>query len=316
MPAKGPAGRHQPLSMQLQNLLSAIQDVQNRLRKSEQKVAAYVLANPKDIVHMRIVDLAQEAHVSEPTVIRFCRAIGCSGFQDFKLRLARHIATDARFGRFEAAADDTTARLSQKVFDATIGALITLRDEIDPSALEQAILLLAAARRIEFYGFGASGAVAADAQDKFFRLRVASTAYSDPHIQHMSAQSLDPGDVVVAISQTGRTQALLHSVRLALNAGTSVIAIAPSRSPLAEVATVAIHINASQHNDMYTPLTSRIAHLVVIDVLATGVAASRGPALTEHLATLRDSLEQLREPQPATDNAPRPAPRRDSNDSG
>ena len=64
-------------------LTQSINDALLKLRKSERKVADFVLKNPLNVIHMRIVDLAKEAEVSEPTVVRFCRAVGCEGFQDF-----------------------------------------------------------------------------------------------------------------------------------------------------------------------------------------------------------------------------------------
>ena len=85
---------------------------------------------------------------------------------------------------------DTVADLLNKVFDTTVGSLITVRDEVNSAVLEQAIDTISNARRVEFYGFGASGSVAADAQHKFFRLQLSSAAYTDPHIQRMSAISL------------------------------------------------------------------------------------------------------------------------------
>ena len=161
---------------------------------------------------MRIVDLASKSAVSEPTVIRFCRAIGFDGFQSFKLQLAQQLGLGSVFTQFAVEDSDTVADLLSKVFDTTVGSLITVRDEINSEVLEQAIATISSARRVEFYGFGASGSVAADAQHKFFRLQLSSAAYTDPHIQRMSAISLSPEDVVVAISQSGETQALLQSV--------------------------------------------------------------------------------------------------------
>ena len=83
--------------MQSFNLLKSISEARINLRKSEQKVADYVLEHPNDVIHMRIVDLAAEANVSEPTVVRFCRALNYDGFQDFKLTLAQGLASNTNF---------------------------------------------------------------------------------------------------------------------------------------------------------------------------------------------------------------------------
>ncbi|WP_346838227.1 transcriptional regulator HexR [Microbulbifer sp. SAOS-129_SWC] len=265
------------------------------MRKSERKVAEYILANPDEIIHMRIVDLATEAQVSEPTVVRFCRAVGCSGFQEFKLNLAQQLASSPSFGQIAVTETDTIAEYKRKVFDSTVDTLLNVRDKIDARALEAAVTAMAAARRVEFFGFGASGAVAIDAQHKFFRLQLAAAAHSDHHMQNMSAMSMEPGDVVVAISQSGRTKALLRSMTMAKQQGATVIGLAPSGSPVARQATIPLEVDVEEDIEIYTPLSSRIAHLVVIDVLAIGVAQRKGPQLQEHLLKLKQGLYTLRE---------------------
>ena len=278
------------------NLIRRITESQSSLRKSEAKVASYVLENLDEVIEMRVVDLASKSSVSEPTVIRFCRAIGFDGFQSFKLQLAQQLGLGSVFTQFAVEDSDTVADLLNKVFDTTVGSLITVRDEINSAVLEQAIDTISDARRVEFYGFGASGSVAADAQHKFFRLQLSSAAYTDPHIQRMSAISLGSEDVVVAISQSGETQALLESVELAREAGANVIGLAPQNTSLSRICNLAIYVNMEEDLESFTPVSSRIAHLVVIDVLATGVARHRKPLLKEHLERLEKSQKALRNP--------------------
>ncbi|WP_428819596.1 transcriptional regulator HexR [Microbulbifer sp. MCCC 1A16149] len=265
------------------------------MRKSERKVAEYILANPGEIIHMRIVDLATEAQVSEPTVVRFCRAVGCSGFQEFKLNLAQQLASSPSFGQIAVTETDTIAEYKRKVFDSTVDTLLNVRDKIDGRALEAAVAAIAASKRVEFFGFGASGAVAADAQHKFFRLQMATAAHSDHHMQSMSAMSMKPGDVVVAISQSGRTSSLLRSMDMAKQQGATVIGLGPSGSPMTRQASIPLEVDVEEDIELYTPLSSRIAHLVVIDVLAIGVAQRKGPQLQEHLLKLKKGLYNLRE---------------------
>lgn len=275
-------------------LTTRISGTLNTMRKSERKVAEFVLRNPTNIIHMRIVDLAKGAEVSEPTVVRFCRAIGCDGFQDFKLTLAQQLASSPSFGQIAVTDQDSIADCTHKVFDSTIDTLLQVRDSLDPSILDAAVSAICAANRVEFYGFGASGAVAADAQHKFFRLQLATAAHSDPHIQNMSAMSMQPGDVIVAISQSGRTKALLHSIEMVKQAGGIAIAIAPSSTPVIQNASIPIVVDVEEDIEIYTPLSSRIAHLVVIDVLAIGVAQRKGSALQDHLFKLKQGLRSLR----------------------
>lgn len=253
-----------------------------------------MLDKPRDIIHMRIVDVAEAADVSEPTVVRFCRAVGTSGFQEFKLLLAQEVATVPSFPQMPVSPDDTVDTITQKIFDATGETLRKVRDQLNPKRLEEAINALEHARRVEFFGFGASGSVAADAQHKFFRLQISASACSDHHIQRMSAMGMSTGDIVVALSQSGRTIALIDSMRLARQQGATVIAIAPSNSPVAQEASIHIDVDVEDDLDIYTPLTARITHLLVIDILAFGIAQRKGEDLQEHLYKLRFGLTDLR----------------------
>ena len=268
-----------------------------QLRRSERKVAELVLARPDEVIYMRIVDLASAAQVSEPTVVRFCRTIGCSGFQSFKMALAQSSAATPSNEPFTLSELDTARDYTYKVFDATMGTLQRVRDTLDPDAIEIAVDALCNARRVEFYGFGASSPVAIDAQHKFFRLQIASAAISDPHIQAMSAMSLTPGDVVVAISQSGRTTSLLEAMDHVREAGAEIIGLAPNDTPVIRQCSIPIPIDVEQANDdSYTPLPSRIAHLAVIDILAVGVSKMKGAEVDRHLSKLNRGLQSLRSP--------------------
>jgi RpiR family carbohydrate utilization transcriptional regulator len=244
---------------------------------------------------MRIVDLAAEADVSEPTVVRFCRGRNYCGFQDFKLMLAQGLASNTNSEQFALDSKDTVSEFKEKIFDSMIGNLLNIKEQLNPETLEEAIDALANARRVEFYGFGASAPVCTDAAHKFHRLKVSCTSYSDPHMQAISAVSLDERDVIVAISQTGRTKDLLHTVKLVKETGTTVIALCPSDTPLAELASIPIHIDLEEDKDLSTLMSSRVLHLVVIDVLAVGVAMKLGPGLIDHLKTIKRSLRSLRQ---------------------
>ncbi|NLY13463.1 MAG: transcriptional regulator HexR [Gammaproteobacteria bacterium] len=276
------------------NLLHHIAQSLSVLRKSEVKVANYVLNDPAAVMHSSMADLATAVGVSEPTIVRFCRAVGCQGFQDLKLKLAQSLAAGASFGQFAISEDDTLTDYALKIFDTTLHTLIEVREHLNVEALERAIDVIAQAQRVEFYGFGASGAVAADAQHKFFRLLLTAAAYSDPHMQAMSAVTLKPSDVAICISQSGRSKDLLTTAHLVRETGASLITLCPSHTPLADLATIHLAIDVQEDTEIYTPLTSRIAHLVVIDVLAMGVAMARGPSLVNHLKSVKRSLRSLR----------------------
>lgn len=274
-------------------LLDSIRTQLDALSKSEKKVALTVLKNPDTAVSGNITALAKNAQVSEPTVVRFCRALGYDGWHEFKLKLAQTLALAVPQADESPLQDDLAADLVSKICSRSINALLDLRNNLQPGAIEKALDVLARANKIEFWGQGTSGIVATDAQHKFFRAGVPTVAYSDPHIHTISAALLAKGDVVVAISQRGNNTALLHSVQLARKVGADVITLSPSGTPLADCATVLVPIDLSFNIDPYTPISARLAHLVVIDILAVGLALKRGPEFRKKMQNAQKALQKL-----------------------
>ncbi len=274
-------------------LLDAIRSQLDTLSKSERKVALTILKNPELALAENLSALARNAQVSEPTVVRFCRAVGYDGWQEFKLKLAQNVALALPGADQPLAHGDLAIDLVNKICSRSINTLLDLRNHLDPEAIQRALKVLAAANKIEFYGQGSSGLVAADAQHKFFRSGVPAIAYSDPHIHSIAASLLGKGDAVVAISQRGGSGALLRSVQLARKGGAEVVALAPSGTPLAALATVLVPIDLSFDSDPYTPISARLAHLVVIDILAVGLALQRGPEFRKKMLHAQKALQKF-----------------------
>ena len=274
-------------------LLDSIRTQLDSLSKSEKKVALAVLDHPSQTVSQNITALAKSAQVSEPTVVRFCRTLGYDGWHEFKLKLAQGLALALPGLNEQPAQDDLAADLISKICSRSINTLLDLRNNLHADAIQRALDLLARANKIEFYGQGTSGIVAADAQHKFFRSGVPTVAYADPHIHSIAAALLRAGDVVVAISQRGNSATLVRSAQLARNGGADVLVLAPSGTPLADLATVLIPIDLIFNTDPYTPISARLAYLVVIDVLAVGLALRRGPEFRKKMQNAQKALQEF-----------------------
>lgn len=272
-------------------MLGKIGSARPGLRKSEAKVADTVLADPDAAVHATLQVLAERSDVSEPTVIRFCRALGCAGFQEFKLRLAQALATRETYFYRDVTAEDTSAQLATKLLDGAIASLMHIKNQMAPESLERAIGLYQAADRVELYGSGGSAIVAEDAQLKFFRLGKPAIAYSDPHIQNASAALLDERALVIAISHSGRSRDILRTVDIAREAGARVIAVTATRSPLAERADVTLTVDIAEDSDVFSPVKSRLGQTVVLDILAVGVAVRGGEGMLERLSRARRAID-------------------------
>jgi len=266
------------------------------LAPAEQRVAKLVLADPRTFANLPVSILAERSHVSKPTVVRFCRSMGYDGLSDFKLKLAGSVSEGVPFIHRSVDVDDKTSDVLVKVIDNTVAAFLKYRNDASTVSIEKAAEALAATyqtgKRIEFFGVGNSGIVAQDAQHKFFRLGVNTIAYSDGHMQVMSASLLHPGDCVVIISNSGRTRDLMDACDIARKHGATTIVITASGSPLAAAGHIHLAADHPEGYDRYSPMVSRLLHLMIIDILATCVALRIGGGHLQPL--LREIKHNLR----------------------
>jgi glucokinase len=271
-----------------------IRQMRDGLTPAERRVADLALNHPRSIINDPVVDIARKADVGPSTVLRFCRSLGWPRLSDFKLKLATGLTGTIPASHSQVQLGDTATDFGAKVLDNTISAILQLREHLNFEHVERAIELLHGARRIEFYGLGNSNIIAQDAHLKFFRFGIHTIAYGDPYMQAASAALLGKDDVIVAVSRSGRAPELLRVLDAAMQAGAHVIAITSSNTPLAERATVALEKDHIEIRTSQLSMISRILHLVMIDILAVGVAIRRavpGEDVIEAVAKVRGSAD-------------------------
>ena len=268
------------------------------LAPAEQRVGKLVLQDPRAFANLPVTELPDRAHVCKPTVVRFCRSVGYDGLSDFKLKLAGSVSEGVPFIHRSVDADDKTSDVAVKVIDNTVAAFLKYRNDASSFALDQAVQAMAethsTGKRIEFYGVGNSGIVALDAQHKFFRLGMNTIAHSDGHMQVMSASMLGKGDCVVVISNSGRTRDLMDACDIARKRGATTIVITASGSPLATAGHIHLTADHPESYDRYSPMVSRLLHLLIIDILATTVALRIGESLQPALREMKNNLRSKR----------------------
>ncbi|CDJ77289.1 RpiR family DNA-binding transcriptional regulator [Serratia marcescens SMB2099] len=276
------------------NTLDKIQSHLELLSKSERKVAEVILASPQTAIHSSIATLARMADVSEPTVNRFCRRLDTKGFPDFKLHLAQSLANGTPYVNRNVEEDDSVDAYTSKIFESVMASLDTVKANLDIAAINRAVDLLTQAKKISFFGLGASAAVAHDAMNKFFRFNIPVVYFDDIVMQRMSCMNSGEGDVVVLISHTGRTKNLVEMAHLARENDATVLAITSRDTPLAQAATLALLLDVPEDTDVYMPMVSRIAQLTLIDVLATGFTLRRGAKFRDNLKRVKEALKESR----------------------
>ena len=277
------------------NALLRLRAHYNSLRSSEKRIADYILANPEKTIYQSITMLAEIVKVSETSVIRLCKAIGYSGFQDFKINIAKCTIEPRQQIHEEVLESDSISVITKKVMTANIKAINDTMEFIDPKQMQLAVDAISKAHRLEFYGVGGSGAVAVDAQHKFFKYCNSCIAYSDPHMQAMSAATMKPGDIAFGISHTGNTKDTVENLTIASKVGATTICITGGmKSPITKVCDIVLLIVSKEQAYKPEPMSSRIAALSIIDVLATAVAFTRPDDVLQNLQKTRKSISTKR----------------------
>jgi RpiR family carbohydrate utilization transcriptional regulator len=262
---------HKPIP----DIISQIKDSYADLRPAERRVADTVLADVAFSVDASNAEIARRAKVSEPTVTRFCRAIGCEGVRDFKLKLAQSVVVGRLYlspSQAPAPADNASP-LWNVVFGEARNALNAVERQVDPAGITRAAELVASAHQVAVFGLGgSSSALAQETQYRLFRYGVVVSAHSDPYVMRMTASTLKPNDVVIAISATGRTREVVEAVELAKHYRAVTIGITAPDTDLARVCDLALTVNIPEFPDTMKPTASRFAFLAIIDLVsvATG----------------------------------------------
>ncbi|MQA84950.1 MAG: SIS domain-containing protein [Streptosporangiales bacterium] len=249
------------------------------LPPAERRVGQRLVEDPAGVAVSTITELAQVCGTSETTVIRFCRAIGFSGYPELRLTLATEAgrAEGVSRGGREVGADigqgDTLSQVVEKIAFADARAVEETAAQLDIGALEQVVEAIVGARRIDIYGVAASAFVAYDLQQKLHRIGRTSYAWSDAHIMLTSAAVLGPGDVALGISHTGGTVDTIDALAVARRRGATAIALTNfPRSPITKAADMVLTTAARETTFRSGATASRLAQLTVIDCVFVGVA--------------------------------------------
>lgn len=274
------------------DVISALRAHDGRLASREQKVADYVKDHLEEISTLTITELAQVTGVSKPTVIRFCRTLGCEGFREFKLRLAQNLAVSLPYldAQYSAESKGTDTAIDE-VLSALYATANIMRQQLDSQRLDEAKRAIIDCGQLLIVGIGGgSSTLASEAENRFFRLGIACNSVSDSYTLQMRAATLSVGDVLLLISASGEVDAMVGAAKIALAYGATTICITRPHTRLAACVDIAIEIELPEDTDIFKPTASRYAHLSILDALAMSVARDRPDKTKESLRRIRASL--------------------------
>lgn len=277
------------------DIFEKIQEDRSQFSPSEQRIADILLDQFDFAVNASIIELAERAEVSPPTVTRFCRRLGCQSFSDFKVRLAKTAFVGVRYLNPEAKST-APVDVAEDVITKAQNALFMIHRTLDPAVLDKVADRLSRADMIYAFGSGGnSSMIATELQNRLFRLGSRVTASNDHNMQLMLTAAAQTNDVIVGSSFSGRNEDLARCFALARENGISTIALTQSGTPVAEAAELVIGIDIPEGDNIYRPTSTRFAFLAIVDVVASLVAYRNRKLSTVTLRHIKQQLVEHRD---------------------
>ena len=259
------------------NPLLKIKAIFNDFTPVEQKVAEFILENPSKVPAMSIKELAVASKSSDASVMRFCKALGFSGYRSFIVGLTLAIAdneedaglyTDIRPG-------DSVKSVIRNIFRNERQALTDTENILKTTEVEKAVAILGSSEAVHFFGIGASGLVCLDAVQKFRRIGVSSYAHTDFHDQLTSAALLGSKDACVLFTYSGKTKEIQLILKLLKAQNCKIIAVTKLRKTnLLKGADVYLNVLTREVTMRSGATGSRIAMLSLVDILLSCVLST------------------------------------------
>jgi DNA-binding MurR/RpiR family transcriptional regulator len=273
-------------------VLEKVTQIIDRAPSARRTVLALILADPQRVLDETFETLAQRANSSVPTIMRTCRDLGYAGLREFKLALAQELAVGGSPLNRRVRIDDDAQEVITKVTRGAAAVVNSVQTQLSALTVQAAANAMAAASRVDCYGVGVtSNFMATDLQARLFRLGLASNSYLDPHVQLISAATIGPSGVVMAITHVGGMPSLLEAVDVARSQGATVIALTQPGSKLAAMADILLGIEVAPDPVMPVGPEAYLAHLTVIEILTVLVAQRLGDQAVNRLASIQHTLE-------------------------
>ena len=273
------------------DLIAKLYKLNGSFHRREQQVADVVLAQIEQVAHLTLRQIAEQAQVSDATVNRFCRSLGCKGFKDFKINWIQNVAVSLPYMADVRESGTTAGGLVNQVFSTLVETLNIAQRQLDAADIDSAIDLISHCKRLVLIGVGGgSSNVVQEGANRFFRLGLPSEASSDGYYQRMLASTLGSGDLMFAISASGKVQELIDSVNIAKQYGASTLSLTARGSALSRATDLALEVELPEDQDIFKPSATRLIYMAIVDVLATGVAHRHQEITKLNLRRIRTSL--------------------------
>lgn len=243
------------------------------LTNTEVKVANYVLENYEEVLNCNITELAENAGVSDASVVRFCKSIGYKGYQDFKVNAARDVLPREKHFNPSLEKGDDMETICKKIFTSEVNVLNRTLAGMDMNAFAKVAEQIRNAKKLIFFGSGGSLLVGKDAQHKFMKIGIRAFVYDDMDLQLMVSSLMEEGELAFGISHSGSNYRVMNCLKNAKENGAATVAlVSQGKTPLSKLADTVLYSASEETMFRSESVSTRIAQLAMIDALVAIVA--------------------------------------------
>lgn len=281
----------------IQGVLSSLEEAIATLKPTERIAARYILDHAETVIGSSVQKVAELAGVSEATVVRLCRSIHCKGFQELKLKIAADLSKAVKsFESYqEIHLDGSIEDLIDSISHNNMTSIQDTRSVLSAESVRLTIDKLSKARKIAFFGIGASAVIAEDFHQKLQRLDRWSEVGTGFDMQAMIAANLTPEDAVFGISYSGQTEDMIRSLAIAKQAGATIITLTRFGSnPVADLADIKLFTSSLEKSIRSGAMASRIAQLNVVDIVYVGIAGQQYKRSVNALEKTRNAVKSAK----------------------
>jgi len=224
-------------------------------------IADYLLKNNTQIENINISVLANHIGVSNGTITRFCKKIGCATFADLKIQLSSASALKKIIPENDPLKQ--VYSFYKRVVDQT-------NQMMDRSSLEWIANEIRNSRYVYIYGMGSSGFTANEFMIRLIRMGFQGQSISDSHLMLINSSIASERDLVIAFSVSGETMDVVKSSAIAKKNGCRVLCITSfANTSLSQNADYCFIVPNSELIDRDRFFNNQFPFIYVIDLLTT-----------------------------------------------
>lgn len=195
------------------NIIPHIEAIYENFTALEKTIADFFIRN-EEKTDLSSKSISKKLYVSEASLSRFAKKCGYKGYREFVFCYEQGGIPVNR----TPASDNIKIVLNN--YQELLNKSYSLMDD---EQISRIVKIFSEKKRIYVYGKGSSGLAGMEMKLRFMRIGVNIEAITDEHIMKMNSALLDEDCAVIGISVSGKTEAVLDSLKKAKRCGATVV---------------------------------------------------------------------------------------------